>query len=166
MTVENRFLNAAMAAEALHRATIPSTRARVNLRNKATKVWLSQFPEAERQLIRARVSQYVNDPTLANRLSELTDKAGEAFRVLVPDAAAWVKLVKDIRNDLTHQEGAPKVQVNSAEMFILAESVAMLVFICFPVDLGHGSDKLKDMIVRPIRVRVLQAELRAVLPVS
>lgn len=166
MNVENRFLNASMAAEALHRATVPSRRARVSFKNEATRVWLSRFPEDERQLIRARVNQYVNDPSLANRLSELVEKAGSAFRILAPDTATWVKMVKDIRNDLTHQEGAPKVRINSAEMFVLAESVAMLVYTCLLIDLGHEPDVLKDMLMRPMRIRVLQSELKAFLPAS
>jgi hypothetical protein len=41
MSVENRYLNAATAAEALHRATFESKRSKIDLKNQATTAWLS-----------------------------------------------------------------------------------------------------------------------------
>jgi len=51
-------------------------------------------------------------------------------------------------------------------MFILAESVALLVTICFLVDLGYTPDELQDKLFRPLRVRVLRDEISALLPTS
>ena len=164
MSVENRYLNAATAAEALHRATFESKRAKIDLKNQATKDWLEQYPKDERGLIKTRLNQYINDPSLADRLTGLVDKAGVAFSSIVPDTAKWVKLVKDVRNDLTHQEGVPKVRITSREMYVLAESVALLVTICFLVDLGFPQADLQDKLLRPIRIRVLRDEIRATLP--
>jgi len=164
MSVENRYLNASTAAEALHRATFPSNRSKVDLRNEATKQWLSQYPENERQLIRARLNQYINDPSLGQRLHDLVDKAGAAFRVLVPTPTNWLIRVKRIRNDLTHQEGSPRVNVSSVVMFLLAESLALLVTICFLIDLGYTPEDVQAKLVRSLRIRVLQEEMREQLP--
>jgi hypothetical protein len=166
ISVENRYLNATTAAEALHRATFESKRAGIDLKNQATKDWLAQYPENERNLIKTRLNQYINDPSLADRLTELVSKAGVAFSDIVPYSPGWVKLVKDVRNDLTHQEGVPKVRVSSRQMYVLAESVALLVTICFLVDLGFTPEDLKDRLLRPLRIRVLKSEIRAVLPSS
>ena len=166
MSVENRYLNAATAAEALHRATFEPKRAGIDLKNKATEDWLAQYPENERILIKTRMNQYINDPSLADRLTELVSKADAAFIDIVPDSPEWVKLVKNVRNDLTHQEGVPKVRVSSRQMHVLAESVALLVTICFLVDLGFTPEDLKDKLLRPIRIRALKREIRAILPSS
>jgi hypothetical protein len=166
MSVENRYLNATTAAEALHRATFDSRRAGIDLKNQATKDWLAQYPANEQNLIKARISQYINDPSLADRLTGLVGKAGVAFSDIAPDPPGWVKLVKNVRNDLTHQEGVPKVRVSSRQMSVLAESVALLVTICFLVDLGFTPEELKDKVLRPLRIRVLKSEIRAVLPSS
>jgi ApeA N-terminal domain 1 len=166
ISVENRFLNATTAAEALHRATIPSARAKVDLKNQATKDWIAQYPENEQNLIKTRLNQYINDPSLADRLNGLVDKAGVAISSIVPHRAQWVKLVKDTRNDLTHQEGIPGVRVSSRQMFVLAESVALLVTICFLVDLGFTPQELEGKLLRPLRIRVLRDEIRFVLPQS
>jgi hypothetical protein len=150
MTVENRFLNATTAVEALARATIKSERAKIDLKNQATKDWIAQYPEVEQKLIQTRLNQYINDPSLADRLNGLVDKAGAAFSSIVPDPAKWVKLVKDTRNDLTHQEGVPKV--------------ALLVTVCFLVDLGFTPQELEGKLLRPLRIRVLRDEIRFILP--
>jgi ApeA N-terminal domain 1 len=164
MSVQNRFLNATTAAEALARATIPSKRARIDLRNQATRNWIAQYPEDEQNLVRSRLNQYINDPSLTDRLNGLVDKAGTAFSSIVPDPASWVRLVRDIRNDLTHQEGVPKVQVSSRQMFVLAESVALLVTICFMVDLGFTPGDIEVKLLRPLRILVLRDEIRFILP--
>ncbi len=166
MSVENRYLNATTAAEALHRATFESKRAEVGLKNQATEDWLAQYPKEERNLIKTRLNQYINDPSLADRLTELVNKAGIAFSSIVPNPPEWVKLVKNVRNDLTHQEGVPKVRVTSRQMYVLAESVALLVTICFLVDLGFTPEDLLDRLLRPIRIRVLKDEIRAIFPAS
>lgn len=160
MTVENRFLNAVTAAEALHRETFVSTRAKLNFKNQATKAWLDQYPQDERNLIKSRLSAYINDPGLGNRLSELAGKAGVAFTNLVPDLVRWQKLVKDTRNALTHQEGTPKVPVTSTEMFYLAESVALLVQMCLLRDIGVGPDEMEKAYARPQRSLLIADGLR------
>jgi hypothetical protein len=164
ISVENRYLNATTAAEALHRTTFESKRAGIDLKNQATKDWLAQYPKDEQGLIKTRLNQYINDPSLADRLNELVSKAGVAFSGIVSDTSEWVKLVKNVRNDLTHQEGVPKVRITSREMYVLAESVALLVTICFLVDLGFTPADLRDRLVRPIRIRALKDEIRATLP--
>ena len=74
--------------------------------------------------------------------------------------------LKKMHPDLTHQEGVPKVRITSFQMFILAESVALLVIICFLVDLGFTPEDLQEKLLRPIRIRVLKDEIRVVLPQS
>jgi ApeA N-terminal domain 1 len=164
MSVENRYLNASTAAEALHRATFSSNKSKVDLRNEATKQWLSQYPDNERQLIKSRLTRYINDPSLGDRLRDLLDKAGIAFQVLVPTPTKWLTRAKNIRNDLTHQEGAPRVNVNSAAMFLLAESLALLVTICLMIDIGYTPEDVQAKLVRSLRIRVLQEEMREQFP--
>jgi hypothetical protein len=164
MSVENRLLNATTAAEALARVTIKSTRTKINLKDQATKDWIAHYPENEQSLIKTRLNSYINDPSLADRLNALVDKAGVAFSSIVPDTTKWVKLVKDTRNDLTHQEGAPKVRISSRQMFVLADSVALLVILCFLVDLGFTPHDLHTKVLRPLRILVLKDEIRLVLP--
>ncbi|MFI9381084.1 HEPN domain-containing protein [Kutzneria sp. NPDC052558] len=155
MSAENRYLNSTTAAEALHRATFESVRAKIDLKNDATRTWISQFPAEEQALIKTRLNQYINDPSLGDRLHGLIKKAGVAFDTLVPDPTEWVKLVKQVRNDLTHQEGTPKVRVTSEEMYWLAESIAQLVTICILVDLGYAPTAIDTQIVRSHRVQAL-----------
>lgn len=164
MSVENRFLNATTAAEALARVTITSTRTKINLKDQTTKDWIAHYPAGEQSIIKARLNQYINDPSLADRLNGLVDKAGVAFTFIVPDTAKWVKLVRDTRNDLTHQEGVPKVRISSRQMFVLAESVALLVILCFLVDLGFTPQDLQAKVLRPLRIRILRDEVRHTLP--
>jgi hypothetical protein len=110
------------------------------------------------------MNQYINEPSLGDRLMELVGKAGVAFSAIVPDTTEWVRLVKNTRNDLTHQEGVPQVRISSQQMFVLAESVALLVTICFLVDLGFKPEALQTKLLRPIRTRVLRDEINSVLP--
>lgn len=161
MTVENRILNAVTAAEALHRATFANTRTKVDFKNKHTKIWLGQFPANEQNLIRSRLNGYINEPSLGDRLSGLTRKAGVAFEELVPDISQWMKIVKETRNALTHQEGRPKVALTVVQMYWLAESVAILVQMCLMVDLGIKPTEMKEMFGRSGRAPLVAGGLRA-----
>ena len=166
MSVENRYLNASTAAEALHRATFTSKRNKVDLKDQETKDWLAHYPTEQQTLINARLNQYINDPSLADRLTELVDKAGKAFSAIASDTTSWVTLVKNTRNDLTHRKGIPRRRITTRGMFVLAESVALLVTICFLIDLGFTPEELQEKVLRPIRVRVLKDEIRSILAPS
>jgi len=164
MSTHNRYLNAATAVEGFHRATFPSKRAKVSLKTAAAKAWLETYPEDERNLIKARFSQYINDPSLGDRLSELIEKAGAAFSWIVPDAGKWMTLVKNTRNNLTHQGEMSRVSVGAARMLVLAESVALLASICFLVDLGFSAGDLKIKLARSLRIRILAQDMQATFP--
>lgn len=164
MSVENRYLNASTAAEALHRATFVVTRRKIDLENDATEQWLSQFPREERPLIKTRMNQYINDPSLGDRLQGLIDKAGGAFQKLVPIPQKWLTLVKRTRNELTHQEGVPRMRVTSDQMFLLAESLALLVTICFLIDLGYAPEDVATKLLRSFRIKALAKAMRRQLP--
>jgi hypothetical protein len=164
MSIHNRYLNAATAVEGFHRATFPSKRAKVSLKTDAAKIWLQTYPEGEQGMIKARFSQYINDPSLGDRLSELVEKAGAAFSWVVPNPGKWMTLVKNSRNNLTHQGETSRVGMGSTHMLVIAESVALLATVCFLVDLGFPSEELQPKLARSLRIQVLAQNLRANFP--
>jgi hypothetical protein len=159
MTVEHRLLNSATAAEAFHRATFPSRRAPVGLSNEQTKIWLAQFPDSERALIKSRLNGYINEPSLSDRLSDLTMKAGVAFEHVCPNPEEWIRLIKRTRNDLTHQRGVLQVKMSPDQMGLLADSTALLVTICFLIDLQYSELEIWKNLDRSSRIRSLRNEL-------
>jgi ApeA N-terminal domain 1 len=129
-----------MIAEGFHRATFSETHSKVDLKSKEVKAWLETFPEHERTMVQSRLNTYLNEPSLGDRLTGLINKAGPAFGVVSSKPTNWAKLVKDMRNSLTHLKAEdppgskpPKVDISSSQLAVLAESISLLVSICMLV---------------------------------
>lgn len=164
MPVHNRYQNSITAVEGLHRATHVSRRMEFSLNNQEGRAWLATLPEGERSLVKARFSQYMNDPSLGDRLTELVSKAGVAFSWVVTNPQKWAALVKNTRNDVTHPGEKPRVEISSSQMSVLAESVALLASISFLVDLGFTPVDLQPKLERSVRLKILAQDMRTLLP--
>jgi hypothetical protein len=136
MYTENRFFNAAFAAESFHRLRFAN-----ELRPRA------EFKELKRELVRSvpeewqdwlkEQLQYSNEPRLRFRLEEMAEYAGEVFAQLVGDVSKWSKLTKDCRNSLAHYDNRAQ-QKNTGNLYYLSESLFYLTVFCLLRECGVG----------------------------
>jgi hypothetical protein len=98
----NRFLNAASAIEAYHRALSGQTRPSDEHRQR-----LQRIKQGLSEVDRAWLSQQLahsHEPTFAERIQAVADRAGPLFPPVVGNTAEWIKWVKQARNSVAHRD--------------------------------------------------------------
>jgi hypothetical protein len=131
---ENRFFNAAFAAESFHRLRFAN-----EVRPRA------EFKELKRELLRSvpeewqswlnEQLQYSNEPRFRRRLEEMAEYAGEIFAQLVGDVQNWSKLTKDCRNSVAHYDKRAKSK-DTENLYYLSESLFYLTVLCLLRECG------------------------------
>ncbi|MDQ3698881.1 MAG: hypothetical protein M3373_12805 [Gemmatimonadota bacterium] len=152
MYLEQRFLALAQAAESYHRRTSQSTivdaEAFRSLRAGLCAVVDEQQLDAEaRKMLKSKFN-YLNEIPLKERLRELVAAEGALTSLLIPDAAAFARLVGDTRNFLTHFD--PLLDGKAAQgkgLFLLSEQLRFLIELIFLRELGFTLEE-RDVLVR------------------
>lgn len=118
-----RLIYAAAAAEALHTSRAKSDRTAFLSKPEAVKVILDQFPPAEHDLLRKRLS-HLNDPSFRSRIRELVAEMTEIVHDFIPRPKAWVTAFVDARNDIAHGSSSRGAELR---MIALSEACGHLV---------------------------------------
>ncbi len=143
--VENRYLNVMAAAETFHRMrfaneVMPKAQYRA-LRRKIVKSIKFMLGSKIADWLHNQLL-YANEPRLRARLVELADYAGEAFSWLVGDTAEWAHIVTKARNRMTHHDQQQDVGMSYTGMYVLADSVYVLVMLCLLRECDPSTDAL------------------------
>jgi len=127
--IESQFNNVISAAETFHRLRFPN-----RIRPK------EEFKEFRRELIEAVPqehkewlniqTQHANEPRLRDRLTKMATYAGDAFTAVCDEPELWVRVVTESRNRLTHRDESRAMPFEPGDLYLLTESVFMLVMLC------------------------------------
>lgn len=127
--VENRFNNVISAAESFHRLRFSNELSPKDEYKLFVRELVRAVPREHRSWLSNQL-QYSNEPRLKNRLSEMVAHAGEAFAALYDDSNAWVTVVTECRNRLTHHDEKRQINFKSGDLYFITESVFTLVMLC------------------------------------
>lgn len=160
--VENRFNNVISAAESFHR-----------MRFSNEVIPEEEFKEFRCSLIRAvpkehrnwlgNQLQYSNEPRLRNRLTEMVGYAGEAFAAVPHDSNAWVTVITESRNRLTHHDKERAIDFQPGDLYFLTESLFTLVMLCLLRECGM-SDQTLGTIATNSSIVFLRGKLGEIVP--
>ncbi len=131
--MENRLVNVTASAESLGNLLYPSERTPLSKRPDAVRAFIEAWPEGERDLLRSRLNQYINDPSLRERLQRLAAEAGTAFTLVVTDIDDWAGRVVRARNDIAHGKSLDN---KGPQLRALADSLEHLVEVHLLMQLG------------------------------
>lgn len=140
MYTQNRFFNAAFAAESFHRLRFPNY-VRPPEEYEVIKTGLVRAVPIEWQKWLDQQLCYSNEPRLLKRFQDMADYAGEAFAGLVGDVPKWCRLAKNLRNSLAHDDKR-SVGPDSETLYYMSESIFYLVVLCLLRECGLADDVL------------------------
>lgn len=127
--VENRFNNVISAAESFHRLRFSNDLRPKDEYKQFVHELVKLVPKEHRNWLGNQL-QYSNEPRLRHRLSEMAEYAGAAFAALYDDPDAWVTVVTESRNRLTHHDEERAIDFRAGDLVFLTESIFTLVMLC------------------------------------
>lgn len=156
MYAENRLLNVAMAAEALHRIRFHNGVLPSEQHAELVRRILGSLDTHDSKWLEPRLA-YSNEPTLRHRLVELSEFAGAAFATIVGKPKKWAFVVSRVRNRLTHFEGS---EPHIDGLYYLSESLYVLVVFCV-MRMAGADDELLASTVANRHIDWLREQLPA-----
>lgn len=161
--VENRLLNAVVAAESFDRTRFDNTiMPRAEFRTMRDNI-VSQVSKERQQWLREQLA-HSNEPRLRYRLKRMALHAGPKYLDLVGDVDVWAGAVTRARNDIAHGRRV-RVPENTASkgayIHWLAESVMTLVLLSILKECA--SDRAFDHAVDNERIKFAGRELREII---
>jgi len=160
--VENRFNNVISAAESFHRLRFSNELQPKDEYKQFVRDLVKAVPREHRNWLSNQL-QYSNEPRLKKRLSEMAAYAGEAFAVLYDQADAWVTVVTESRNRLTHHDSEREIKFEAGDLYFLTESVFALVMLCLFREC-EIDDKALAAIAGSSSIQFLKAKLAGIVP--
>ena len=139
--VENRFNNVISAAESFHRFRFPNYVMPEDEFEVFRRSLIKAGPRDHRNWLGSQL-QYSNEPRLRDRLSGMVAHAGAAFAAVCDDGDAWVTVVTESRNRLTHHDEDRAIAFQQGDLYFLTESVFTLVMLCLFRECGMTDDTL------------------------
>lgn len=100
--VSNQFMAAASAVEAYHRRQFGKGKASKDHKELLARV-VSAAPPADQAWLKEQL-RFSHEPTFAERINAVIERAGPLFPGLVGNVAKWSKWVKDGRNSIAHRD--------------------------------------------------------------
>ncbi|MBN1630592.1 MAG: hypothetical protein JW990_12565, partial [Thermoleophilia bacterium] len=140
MFAENRFLNVAGAAEALHRLIMGGPHMDEAEFQKLFDAYLTGTPAEHHEWLRSKI-EYGNEPPLRKRMQQLAGMAAPATRPLIGDKSRWGYTVAAVRNELTHL-GRNSRQFDGEDLLFLTESVYAVARVCMLLATGVPVDAI------------------------
>lgn len=122
--------------------------------------FIQAFPDNEHALLRSRLNTLNNDPSLAMRLRELVDEAGDLFDQVAQDRGAWVKRVVEARNAVAH--GNAK-RPDLPQLVALAEGCGHLLELCLLLEAGANRAALRQHLPLSAHHRLVVAHTKTYL---
>jgi hypothetical protein len=154
MYLEHRFLNYVQASEILHRKTMRNEVRPVAEHRKLVRRILSSVDQEDAKWLKDQLGSS-NEPRLARRIEELVQDVGEPpIRVIGPDVSKFARLVRNMRNDLTHGN-KPSEEIDYASMLFLSESLRLLLQAVFLRRLGASATDVEKLLIATRRYQRL-----------
>ncbi|MEU8003212.1 HEPN domain-containing protein [Catellatospora sp. NPDC049111] len=141
---ENRFLNVCSAAEGYHRMLRPKQTYMDPAQFKALLKSLKQLVPDEHRRWFAEATNHANSASLAERLTDMAMAVSDVSTALVGDTSTWVKVVKTVRNELTHLEGG-RPHYDGDDLRWLAESVYTITRVYLLLQAGMSMDSVGNI---------------------
>ena len=127
--IENQFNNVTSAAETFHRMRFPNQMRPKEEFRKFRRELIAAVPQENREWLNAQ-TQHANEPRLRDRLSEMAAYAGDPFTAVFDEPERWTRVISDVRNRLTHHDESRAIRFEPGDLYLLTESVFMLVILC------------------------------------
>jgi hypothetical protein len=159
---ENRFNNVISAAESFHRLRFSNELRPKDEYKQFVSELVKLVPKEHRGWLNNQL-QFSNEPRLKSRLAEMATYAGEAFTALYDDPDAWVQVVTESRNRLTHHDKDRAIDFKSGDLHFITESVFTLVMLCLFREC-EMDDKALTAIAESGSIRFLRAKLTEIIP--
>ncbi|MHB1986915.1 MAG: ApeA N-terminal domain 1-containing protein [Acidimicrobiales bacterium] len=158
---ETRFLFAAQALEAYHRAC-PWFKTRRWSKSEFRQRRDTVLDDVQDEQLRSWVEErlrFANEPTLRDRLTELVNHGADAATRLCWPTDAFIATTVDTRHHFTHHEpGSEKKAAKGRDLALLTEQAIALMEVCLFIDLGIPADEVFDVTKETRRARmILQA---------
>jgi hypothetical protein len=144
--VDTQLVLAAQSAEAYHRRNIRNLRwPKVQFKKWKDEI-VRACPMEDRKRIQGLL-QYLNEPTLSERLTDLQEKAVPALPILFDRYPSWVVQTKEMRNAFTHRGSEKGPSFDPKDVYNMAEVTAFVVKACILLDLGVPDRKFAERIL-------------------
>jgi hypothetical protein len=125
--LENKFLNAAQAAEVFHRLTFKGQELPKAKHKERMKTVLDAVPAALRVWVKDKLA-YSNELTLRERFDQLFEYVAPSLDEIVANPEGFSKKVRKQRNDLTHRGRVEDASDQGLEeLFLLTSAMEVLV---------------------------------------
>ena len=134
--LENRIMNAASAAESIHRALHPKA---TGLPAEEHKAALAAIKKAVTGYEHGTwfLDRLGNDPGFMDRMHQLAAiPSTEAVTSLLADVGQWAKWLRDARNAVAHLEGADLEKIPAAARYQISEVTIALLHLVFLAEIG------------------------------
>jgi hypothetical protein len=148
--LELRFLSLVQAIETIHRRTSDETK----YNNEQHKVKINEILKSISADYKDWVQEklrYSHEPTLKERLDELSDKIPNSVReiLLKPTEAKFINQVRDNRNYYTHYDPKGKSRVlKGSELFFLSERMKIFLICLILREIGFTDGEIVQSIFR------------------
>jgi hypothetical protein len=139
---ENRFLNVAFAAEALHRDLRGGLDLPAEEFDKVRSRCLAAVGDSHSAWLDQRL-RYANEMTLRNRLRALFEQSGEHALPFVDHPNRWVSVIAGVRNALTHLDSR-RSGFDGGDLYYLSESLYALARACMLMELGVSGARIAE----------------------
>lgn len=160
----NKLFNVASAAEGIHQRLYPGADRRTSEHRQRVKEILGATPEAHRDWLKAKLA-FSHTPTFSDRLQQLIDHAGSCINPFVGDRDKWVRLVKDVRNQIAHARRERYiVETDVVKQVRLTATIDVMLRFILLRELGFTDDQCASMIHRNPQWSHLQSVLPSELP--
>lgn len=146
--VETRFLILAYAIEGYHRFGSRETRISVKEFASIKRAAVSATPPALVDLVSSRMTAYVRELTLQDRLDMMITRTGPVLGTLFEAAPKFSALFKKARNDNTHLGSKKPRQVEPITFYFLTEIGRYLLDVSLMLDLGFSARCAKQLVHR------------------
>jgi len=160
---ENRFGNVISAAETFHRLRFPNEVMPGEKFTQRLQEILAEISKSSRRSWVKGKLKHSNEPRLADRLKEMVGHVNAAFAQVYADADAWITVVVESRNRLTHHDEERKLNFEPGDLHFLAESVFTLVMLNLLRECDMGDAALMAIGDSP-STQFLQSKLSEITP--
>jgi hypothetical protein len=161
--VGNHFMNAATAIEGYHRHTEGRVRSSPQHRAKLSRI-LGGTPSEDRAWLAEKLA-HSHEPTFAERVDGVLEKAGAEFASSIGDPAQWRDWIKRGRNGVAHRDpDMIDVDKEWEKTIRITESIQLLMRIVLIKDIGVPDSVLMGGLARTRVLDLVRLHLGQVFP--
>jgi len=146
MYAEHRFLNLVQAAELYHRRKKNNQVLSNNEHTDRLYSILNSIPEEHKEWLKQKL-EFSNEPTLKERLADLSDLTKEVIIPLIDDREKWIAKIKNTRNYYTHyNQSLEKKAAKGKELFGLTQKLSFVLQTCLLIELGCSPERSAELV--------------------